>query len=148
MGRLDLRQGPDRIGGLGDPMSHTLHTQAPETSPARILIVAPSDALRNSLRFLLEEESYAATTAASLAEASLTAGDYACTVLDHHALRDAPGAEIAEFTRSHWPVVLLTNGPASAVSAAFRTVAKPLLGPALSQAVREAIATPTRPAEA
>jgi CheY-like chemotaxis protein len=126
-------------------MSHTLHARASETTPARILIVAPSDALRNSLRFLLEEESYAATTAASLAEASLASEHYDCTVLDHHALRDAPGAEIAEFTRSHWPVVLLTNGPAPSVPTAFRTIATPLLGPDLSQAVREAVATASHP---
>jgi DNA-binding NtrC family response regulator len=122
-------------------MSHALHVQAAGAGPARILIVAPSDALRNSLRFLFEEESYTATTAASLAEASLASDDYACTVLDHHALRDSSGAEITEFTNNHWPVVLLNNGTGPAAPAAFRTIAKPLLGPALSQAVREAIAT-------
>lgn len=133
---LDLRQGPHRVGGLSDLMPH----MQPVSTPAKILIVAPSDALRNSLRFLLEEESYAATTTASLAEAALAPDHFACTVLDHHALRDAPRAEIAEFTRSHWPVVLLTNGPGATGPLAFRTVAKPLLGAALSQAVREAVA--------
>lgn len=106
-----------------------------------ILIVAPSDALRNSLSFLLEEESYRVTTASSIAEAMLLTEHFACTVLDHHAARDAEPADMAAFTQRHRPVVTLTNGLEGAgPNGSFRVVTKPFLGPALSQAVRDAVA--------
>ena len=118
---------------------------APHTSPlpARIddiLVVAPTDALRASLRFLLEEESYRVTTVASIDEAAGLSADFACAVIDHHALRLTPAPELSAFIRAHWPVVLLANGtPGVELPESFRVVTKPLLGAALSHAVREAV---------
>jgi CheY-like chemotaxis protein len=105
-----------------------------------ILVVAPTDALRASLRFLLEEENYRVTTAASIEEATAQAGGFACAVIDHHALRARAPAEVEAYIESHWPVVLLANGtPNVQLPRSFRVVTKPLLGPALSYAVREAV---------
>lgn len=104
-----------------------------------ILVVAPTDALRASLRFLLEEESYRVTTVASINEASALPAAFACAVIDHHALRVTPAAELDAFILAHWPVVLLANGTPGELPESFRIVTKPLLGAALSQAVREAV---------
>lgn len=106
----------------------------------QILVVAPTDALRASLRFLLEEESYRVTTASSIEEAALLPRSNACTVLDHHALRGKSAAAIEDFIQGYWPVVLLANGtPGTELPTSFRVVTKPLLGAALSHAVREAV---------
>lgn len=106
-----------------------------------ILVVAPTDALRASLRFLLEEESYHVTTASSIEEAAALPGIFTCSVLDHHALRSRRATEVDEFIQGHWPVVLLANGtPGVDLPISFRVVTKPLLGAALSHAVREAVA--------
>ncbi len=115
----------------------------PQPSPQidQILVVAPTDALRASLRFLLEEESYRVTTASSIEEAAALPGGFACVVLDHHALRSVRRSGVEEFIQGHWPVVLLANGtPGVEWPVSFRVVTKPLLGAALSQAVREAVA--------
>ncbi len=107
----------------------------------QVLVVAPTDALRASLRFLLEEESYRVTTASSIEEAGLLPQGCACTVLDHHALRGKSAASIEDFIQGHWPVVLLANGlPGAELPTSFRVVTKPLLGAALSHAVGEAVA--------
>jgi CheY-like chemotaxis protein len=114
----------------------------PSPLPVRIddiLVVAPTDALRASLRFLLEEESYRVTTVASIDEASALHAAFACAVIDHHALRSTPAPELGAFIHAHWPVVLLANGTPGELPESFRVVTKPLLGAALSQAVREAV---------
>lgn len=106
----------------------------------RILVIAPTDALRASLSFLLEEESYQVTTVASIEEAAALPQGFACTVIDHHALRSRPPDRIDAFIRGKWPVVLLANGiPGVELPESFRVVTKPLLGAALSHAVREAV---------
>ena len=105
-----------------------------------ILVVASTDSLRASLRFLLEEENYRVTTAASIEDASTLTSRFACTVVDHHAFRQLPGAELAAFIHGHWPVVLLATGtPGVLLPISFRVVTMPLLGAALSHAVREAV---------
>ncbi len=110
----------------------------------QILVVAPTDALRASLRFLLEEESYGVTSVSSIEEAAALPGAFACAVLDHHALRSRGAAVVDDFIQGHWPVVLLANGtPGVDLPVSFRVVTKPLLGAALSQAVREAVALRT-----
>jgi DNA-binding NtrC family response regulator len=112
-------------------------------SPAqidRILVVAPTDALRASLRFLLEEESYQVATVASIDEAVELRDVFACTVVDHHALKSRRADETAAFMAANWPVVLLANGtPGVELPDSYRVVTKPLLGAALSHAVREAV---------
>jgi hypothetical protein len=51
---------------------------------------------------------------------------------------------VDDFIQGHWPVVLLANGtPGVDLPVSFRVVTKPLLGAALSQAVREAVALRT-----
>lgn len=115
----------------------------PSPLPAHIdeiLVVAPTDALRASVRFLLEEESYRVSTVASISEAATLTTAFACAVIDHHALRVTPAQELGAFIGAHWPVVLLANGTAEELPESFRVVTKPLLGAALSQAVREAVA--------
>ena len=110
----------------------------------QILVVAPTDALRASLRFLLEEESYGVTSVSSIEEATALSGVFACSVLDHHALRSRGAAVVDDFIHGHWPVVLLANGtPGVALPVSFRVVTKPLLGAALSHAVGEAVALRT-----
>lgn len=106
----------------------------------KLLIVAPAAALTASLRFLLEAENYAVSTATSLAEARALAERFDCTVLDHHVLIGQDEQEAMRFVESHGPVVLLANDPSIVLSQqSFRTLTKPLLGAALSEAVRQAI---------
>lgn len=135
---LDVRQGDGFYGGQNNPMAHL-----PSQHPAqidRILVVAPTDALRASLRFLLEEESYAVSAAATIDEASGLSEAFACTVVDHHALKSRRPDDISAFLSARWPVVLLANGtPGVELPQSFRVVTKPLLGAALAQAVREAV---------
>lgn len=108
----------------------------------KLLIVAPAIALTASLRFLLEAENYAVSTANSLAEAQEMPGRFDCTILDHHVLSAQAEQEATRFVESHWPVVLLANDLSGGLSShSFRTLTKPLLGAALSQAVREAISS-------
>jgi len=105
-----------------------------------LLIVARAADLADSLRFVLEAENYDVTAATSLAEASAIATRFDCTVLDHHVLKDEDSA--VAFMRSHRPVVLLANDLGHPLmSWSFRTLTKPLLGAALSLAVRDAVAS-------
>lgn len=104
-----------------------------------LLVVAPSSTFRNSLRFALEAEGYEVTAAASL-RAVNPPSSFACAVVDHHALDDA-GDDSPRVLAALAPVVLLANSPAHPLAAmSFRTLTKPTLGPALSDAVRAAIA--------
>ena len=135
---LDVRQGEPCGDGQHGHMVQPL-TQLPAQMD-RILVVAPTDALRASLRFLLEEEHYEVTLVGSIEEATGLPGEYACAVIDHHALKARRADEIGAFMRARWPVVLLANGtPGTELPQSFRVVTKPLLGAALSQAVREAV---------
>lgn len=105
----------------------------------RVLIIAPSTDMRQSLHFALESEGYAVTAVAAIAEAAKLPQDFDCVVLDHHAdLADREGA--LELCRRVYPVILLANAlPHRLSSLVFRTVLKPMLGPPLSVAVRQAI---------
>jgi CheY-like chemotaxis protein len=135
---LDVRQGIRNEAGKDGRMP--LDPSQLPVEIEQILVVAPTDALRASLRFLLEEESYRVTTASSIEEAALLPRSNACTVLDHHALRGKSAAAIEDFIQGYWPVVLLANGtPGTELPTSFRVVTKPLLGAALSHAVREAV---------
>lgn len=105
----------------------------------RVLIIAPNTDMRQSLQFALESEGYSATARASIAEAAALPGGFDCTVLDHHAdLVDHNGA--VDFCTRVQPVILLANElPHRLSDVVFRTVMKPMLGPPLSVAVRQAI---------
>lgn len=107
---------------------------------AHLLVVAPSPTFRNSLRFALEAEGYDVTAAASLHQVDRGSSAFDCAVIDHHALDDA-GSESGRILAQFEPVVFLANSAAHPLAASsFRTVTKPTLGPALSDAVRAAIA--------
>jgi len=119
------------------------HPPQPQGHVDDILVVAPTDALRASLRFLLEEESYRVTTAASIDEVAALHAAFACAVIDHQALKARQSAEVDAFLSAHWPVVLLANGTPGEPPESFRIVTKPMLGAALSHAVREAVTLAT-----
>ena len=107
---------------------------------AHLLVVAPSPVLRNSLRFALEAEGYDVTAAASLQQVDYASSSFDCAVIDHHAL-DAAGSDSGRILAQFEPVVFLANSAAHPLAASsFRTVTKPTLGSALSDAVRAAIA--------
>lgn len=106
----------------------------------RVLIIAADADLRRSLQFALEAEGYKVTCRASIGAHELPR-DYDCTVIDHHVLgkdRELAAGYITTFA----PVVLLANTSQHALSPwAFRTLMKPLLGPALSIAISDAVAS-------
>lgn len=80
------------------------------------------------------------TAAASMHDVDRSGSSFDCTVLDHHALDDT-GSESHRILAEFEPVVFLANSPAHPLAAlSFRTLTKPTLGPALSDAVRAAIA--------
>jgi hypothetical protein len=104
----------------------------------RILVIAQDADLRRSLQFALEAEGYVVTLGSSIAVRDPPA-ELACTVIDHHALGGNRAASIA-FLQSFEPVILLANMTNHSLSPwAYRTVLKPLLGPALTAAIREVV---------
>lgn len=109
------------------------------TIVSRILVIAPDSDLRVSLEFALMAESHQVTCRASIGAPVLPSG-YDCTVIDHQAV--GPDlSKSAAFCRAFDPVVLLVNVAPHPLSPwAFRTVQKPLLGPALTGAIRDAVA--------
>jgi hypothetical protein len=110
-----------------------------------LLIVAPTAALTASIRFVLEAEDYDVTATTSLANAGQVAVRFDCTIVDHHVLPPGEDEDAVKFLKAHQPVVLLANNmlhPSAKWS--YRTLTKPLLGAALSQAVREAVASGPR----
>ncbi|MEO6013686.1 MAG: hypothetical protein ABIQ30_08910 [Devosia sp.] len=103
----------------------------------RILVVAPDLDLRRSLQFALEAEGYAVTWRASIGATEMPF-DFDCTVLDHHALGNNKAAAGA-FLQAFRPVILLANAQHDLSASAFRTVLKPHLGLALTNAIRDAL---------
>lgn len=109
-----------------------------------VLLVAPDSDLRRSLEFSLAAEGYEVTSRASIG-AHEQPSAFACTVVDHHALGPDP-QRAAAFFNIFTPVVLLANAQEHPLSPrAFRTVMKPLLGAALTDAVRDALETAAGP---
>lgn len=104
----------------------------------RILVIAAELDLRRSLQFALEAEGYSVTWAADI-EGEDPPGAFDCTVVDHHCVGNDHLAAVA-FCQAFRPVVLLANSVPHTLSPwVFRTVEKPMLGPALTTAIREAI---------
>jgi len=105
-----------------------------------LLVVAPPAAVTASLRFVLEAEDYDVTATTSLAEAAGLPERFDCTVVDHHVLPPGEDQSAIAFLTSHQPVVMLVNSQSHPLTKwSFRTLTKPLLGAALSQAVRDAV---------
>jgi CheY-like chemotaxis protein len=106
----------------------------------RILLVAPDSDLRRSLEFSLTAEGYEVTSRASIG-ARERPDAFDCTVVDHHALGN-DGRAAANFCSIFAPVILLANKLDHELSpSAFRTLLKPLLGAALTDAIYAALAT-------
>lgn len=107
---------------------------------SHLLVVAPSSSFRNSLRFALEAEGYDVTASASLQAVDQSSSSFDCTVIDHHAI-EGVDVDDRRLLVAFAPVVLLANSLAHPLAAlSFQTLTKPTLGPALSEAVRAAIA--------
>lgn len=103
----------------------------------QILLVAPDSDLRKSVEFALQVEGYDVTSRASIAAREQP--HYDCTVVDHHALGNNR-RRAADFCEIYEPVILLANHlPHELSPYAFRTVMKPLLGAALTDAIHDAI---------
>ena len=106
---------------------------------SRLLLIAPESDLRHSLEFALRAEGHDVSWRASLGARDLSA-HFDCTVLDHHAV----GNNLQEgmsFCHAFSPVILLANAHDHPLAAsAFATVQKPLLGPALIDAIDHAVA--------
>ena len=105
-----------------------------------LLIVAASQELRRSLQFAVEADGHTVHVSAGMETPGDSELRYDCTVFDHHAADRKSRDAIRDFFASHGPVVLLANSashPLAAIS--HSTVLKPLLGPALSRAVANAI---------
>lgn len=104
-----------------------------------LLLVAPESDLRRSLEFALRAEGHDVSWRASLGARDLST-KFDCTVLDHHAVGTNP-QEGLTFCQTFFPVILLANAPDHPLApVAFATVLKPLLGPALVEAIERAVA--------
>lgn len=113
----------------------------------QILVIAPAADLRNSLRFALEAEGYGVTVRESAAGGLPPRPSYDCIVLDHHAADLDPEAA-RRLAVAFQPVVMLANLTAHPLSSLmFRTVLKPMLGPALAHAVKDAVSTRANPTQ-
>jgi CheY-like chemotaxis protein len=109
----------------------------------RVLVIAADADLRRSVQFALEAEGYVVTCRASLAAHELPQ-DFDCTVVDHHVLGSEQRA--AAFFQAFSPVILLANTAPHPLSPwATRTLLKPMLGPALSAAIRDALGLSVSP---
>lgn len=105
-----------------------------------LLIVATTQELRASLQFALEADGHTVRVTSKLDAAADDPVKYDCTVLDHHAADKRSREAIRAFYEAHRPVVLLANvANHPLVALSHSTVLKPLLGPALSRAVADAI---------
>jgi hypothetical protein len=110
----------------------------------RVLIIAADADLRRSVQFALEAEGYIVTCRVSLA-AHERPQDFDCTVVDHHVLGSEHRAARA-FFQSFSPVILLANAAPHPLSPwARQTLLKPMLGPALSAAIRGALESRSAP---
>jgi two-component system, LuxR family, response regulator FixJ len=119
-------------------------------APRIVLVVEDDAALRNSLKFAFELEGYAVHTYASGSAILQDAGppEPYCLVIDYR-LPDMDGLELLQRLRARGidaPAILITTGPSSSVRGAARRagvhiIEKPLLGNALSEAIRNAFAS-------
>lgn len=105
---------------------------------SHVLIVASDPELRRSLAFALGAEGHEVTLQTSIGTVPMRS-QFDCTVLDHHAAGKDFAAAV-RFCDESAPVILLANVALHPLSEySFRTVLKPMLGPAVVAAVREAL---------
>jgi FixJ family two-component response regulator len=100
----------------------------------RVAIVDDDQAVRDSLRFLLEIIGHPVETFASAAEfLNADKQHLVCLILDHH-MPEVTGLELAERLRADgfgMPIVLITGSPSPAIAAraaelGIRVLAKPV----------------------
>lgn len=113
-----------------------------------VALVDDDPAVRGALAFWLEIEGFSVRSYGS-ADEFLAAGDlpaYGCLVVDHH-LPGMSGLDLVSHLSARHvrlPIILITSHPSETVrrraaGAAVRIIEKPLLGNALSEAIREAL---------
>lgn len=103
----------------------------------RILVIAPDEAMRLSLCFVLEAEGFAVGLAASALAVSGELEKADCIVIDDTALREAKAAGL---TIGPCPVIVLAERPEESVAGpGDRLVEKPLLGQALIDLVEKVL---------
>jgi DNA-binding response OmpR family regulator len=106
----------------------------------KVLVVVPNDELRRSIEFTVEAEGYEIESHAGFPTvfASHKMNGFDCAVVDEDAV-DAGQRNLIEFARiagGERPVVVLVDRTvALAESVPFRLLRKPLLGPALIDAI-------------
>lgn len=105
---------------------------------SRVLIVAPEPDLRRSLQFALEADGHAVSSYSGIVNRAEFEWPFDCTILDGHAV--AVIEDALSFCRDFEPVILLVSRPEHPLSPrVFETLYKPMLGPALTLAVRRAV---------
>ena len=109
----------------------------------RILVIAPDEAMRLSLCFVLEAEGFAVGLAPSALEIAGEVERADCIVIDDSALREARAAGL---TIGPSPVIVLAERPDESVAGpGDRVVEKPLLGQALIDLVEKVVPAPRKP---
>lgn len=114
-----------------------------------VLVVDDDPAVRNSLKFSLEVESFIVRDYSSASELlrETEIADAGCLVIDYH-LPEMNGLEMLNRLRARRvaaPAILITSHPSAfvrqrAAEAGVRIVEKPLLGDALVEGIRSAFA--------
>lgn len=105
-----------------------------------VLIVAPDRTFRESLAFLLEAEGCHVRQLVALPPASSPMGLLDCVVVDDAAFAQDREA-LSRWRELRCPIILLTDCRRDAPNAEYiQVVEKPILGAALVEAVRSAIA--------
>jgi hypothetical protein len=104
----------------------------------RVLVVVPDAPIRQSLLFVLATEGYAVVDLEQLEETAADPG-FECAVVDEDAIRSLPGGW-KRLRDSGLPLVLLVDRLEDGAVDGVLSVRKPLLGSALIEAVRSALA--------
>lgn len=104
-----------------------------------ILVVASDEALRRSLRFMLEAEGFRMLVHGHVPMPGDSALEFDCVVIDEASLRHAE-APLADLLDRNQPVILLVNHlPGIPALVPMRLVEKPMLGSMLIEAIHHAL---------
>jgi len=106
---------------------------------ARILVVVPDAPIRQSILFVLETEGLAIVSLEQLPEPTSSDPGFDCAVVDEDAIRSLPGGW-SRLRGAGLPIVLLVDTLGDGAVGGARSVRKPLLGSALVEAIRAALA--------
>ena len=115
-----------------------------------VAIVDDDDAVRDSLRFLLEVIGHPVATFASAAEfLKAEIHRLACLILDHH-MPEMTGLELAERMRADGagiPILLITGAPSPAIVTRAAEVARCVWGASASAAPHDALKSLDQPVD-